>query len=277
MLLSLLATPCLADTFSIAAGGDHDWVPTSGDFFLLGDQPLSNSSTLERDFLGQADVAAHATLGGVGVSASGMLLAPPLETVRLNPTVSARALGTLVFSGPGGAITTRPTFYVSGTLVNPACSCATVAEATIDFVFTLSDFFTAQLTQGTGPNAPSVNTFSGLSIVGGGGGLSILGQAQPAGFLVLPDVEYTVAFDLVLHVNNLTNGFPGVISFADDFNSTVTWNTQGPVFDLPPGYTVNGFGIVDNHFGTTGDPTVPEPALAVLLGSGMAVAAFRRR
>jgi hypothetical protein len=278
-LFLLLAAPCLADSFTISAGGNHDWVPTSGAFLLNGDQPLANGSRLERDFHGHADVAAHAGLGSVGVSAAGFLLAPPLETVRLNPTVSARASGTLVFSGPQASpapfLTTRPTFHVDGTLVNPACGCATVAEATIDFLFTLSNDFTAQFTGGTGPNAPSVNSFQGLSVSGGGGALSVSGQAQPAQFLVVPGLPYTVSFDLLLRVENLTNGFPGIISFGDDFNSTVSWSTLGPVFDLPPGYTVNGFGLVDNRFGT--GPAVAEPTSIVLLGAGVAGVALRRR
>jgi len=55
-----------------------------------------------------------------------------------------------------------------------------------------------------------------------------------------------------------------------DFSNTLSFATTGPVFNLPPGFTLNSVeaNIVDNHF--VGGATVPEPATLTLLGSGLA-------
>lgn len=74
------------------------------------------------------------------------------------------------------------------------------------------------------------------------------------------------------------------VDFADsfetsanaDFGSTLRFATDRPVFDLPPGYTVNSTdaGIMNNVFMLA----VPEPPAAGLLALGLAcVGRFRRR
>ena len=53
-------------------------------------------------------------------------------------------------------------------------------------------------------------------------------------------------------------------SGISNFSSTVTFPTSGPVFDLPPGYTVNSpsAGIVNNQY------VLPEPSALALLAAG---------
>ena len=58
-----------------------------------------------------------------------------------------------------------------------------------------------------------------------------------------------------------------------DFSATVQFPTTGPVFVLPPGYTVHSVsaGIVDNQVvgNQVEPPAVPEPSSLLLLGVGM--------
>jgi hypothetical protein len=59
---------------------------------------------------------------------------------------------------------------------------------------------------------------------------------------------------------------------SSDFQHTVSFPTSGPVFDLPPGYTVNSVsaGIINNQF-------VPEPSTLWLSALSLAALFSRRR
>ncbi|MCZ2293032.1 MAG: PEP-CTERM sorting domain-containing protein [Burkholderiales bacterium] len=61
-----------------------------------------------------------------------------------------------------------------------------------------------------------------------------------------------------------------------DFASGLSFNRDGPVFTLPEGYTVNGPGVVNNHW-VGAIPAVPEPASALLSALGLGVVTWRAR
>jgi hypothetical protein len=67
-------------------------------------------------------------------------------------------------------------------------------------------------------------------------------------------VDVPATISMSLKFTHYQSGFPGQSIFSGDFGHTFSWATGRPVFDLPPGYTVNGMGIVDNRY------VVPEPA-----------------
>jgi hypothetical protein len=78
-------------------------------------------------------------------------------------------------------------------------------------------------------------------------------------------------FTLELKFNHVTNGLSGFSNFSSDFSNSFSWATGRPVFDLPDGYTVNGFGIEDNVF------VIPEPTSWVLVLFASACLCARRR
>ena len=95
--------------------------------------------------------------------------------------------------------------------------------------------------------------------------------------------------DLVVAANTLitlhmglsasVNGFGTSHGVADVFN-TLYFPKDGPVFNLPPGYTavIYGLNVENNRVVGQDTPTdsVPEPATFALVGLGIAFAALRR-
>ncbi|MCZ2293031.1 MAG: PEP-CTERM sorting domain-containing protein [Burkholderiales bacterium] len=104
--------------------------------------------------------------------------------------------------------------------------------------------------------------------------------ADPAGaHLDLETGAFTVptGTPILIQVRLYTSFFVRGLGGADsDFASTLTFNNDGPVFTLPEGYTVNGTGIVDNHW-VGAIPAVPEPATALLSALGLGVVSWRVR
>ncbi len=103
-----------------------------------------------------------------------------------------------------------------------------------------------------------------LSIVNNGTGNQILADTFGVGKIfnaatgriigevnvVVPAVNFNALNSLIFSVSvssftrDAGNGF-----YSVDFFKTVSFPTTGPVFlNLPPGVTVNGDGIVDNHY-----------------------------
>ena len=83
-------------------------------------------------------------------------------------------------------------------------------------------------------------------------------------------VPLTISFTLTLAAmegSTLENSG----SWDLDFSDTASFALEGPVFDLPIGYTVNRMGIVNNAY------TVPEPGTVLsALGAGWLMISRRR-
>ncbi len=80
-------------------------------------------------------------------------------------------------------------------------------------------------------------------------------------------------FSVELSMEVVANAVGGSSAFADFFH-TLTFSTDGPVFSLPPGFTVNSVdgGIVDNHVAP-----VPLPAAIWMFGSAAGLLSLLRR
>lgn len=64
---------------------------------------------------------------------------------------------------------------------------------------------------------------------------------------------------------------------SSDFDSTLTFNRDGPVFSLADGIAVTGTGITDNRFGSPPSASVPAPSTAWLAALGLGCVAWLRR
>ena len=101
--------------------------------------------------------------------------------------------------------------------------------------------------------------------------------AAGAGFATTPPVFLTVGERLTVLVALRTQAAANLIftdGFSDtfvDFSHALGFPTDGPVFNLPDGYTANssdGF-IVNNRFSPGGPAPVPLSGTLLLLGSGL--------
>jgi hypothetical protein len=127
-----------------------------------------------------------------------------------------------------------------------------------------------------------VENVDGLLVGHYGSGSGGLADTVTSSQLMLPVGQ---AFEVHVYVNASSRAqiavggtpadeFDGVSAQGagtSNFGSTVRFPLDRPVFDLPPGYTVNSAsaGIVDNH-------VVPEPTTGALLGLGLAGLSRRR-
>jgi hypothetical protein len=261
-----------ADTFRVEAGGDLDWGPSSGAFSVIELEPIHRSGTLS-DAFGSASVDAVASRGIVKTTMAGSVFAPGLQSRRFNPYVLASARGMVTFSGPTSTTPpTRPGIHLSGIITHPDSISHDHESIQVDFHYQVgahSSEFRARVDNGN----PSLleNEFTGLVTFTSDNSIGVGGDGTPLPFEYPVGVPVEVAFTIALRANHLSSGFQGTTSFSGSFSNTARWTTRGPVFDLPEGYTVNGFGIVDNQF------FIPEPSTAVMLLLAVGGFVLRRR
>jgi hypothetical protein len=100
-----------------------------------------------------------------------------------------------------------------------------------------------------------------------GGGVEIDTET----FTVPVGVPVTMRLALLTGGGLGSNGDGVTMNSTSDFDSTLTFNRDGPVFSMPAGYTVNGPGVVDNRWiGALPPGAVPEPGSLVLAALGLA-------
>ena len=187
-----------------------------------------------------------------------------------------------IFTGPPGDITVHGmNLFLNGSLTTTATQSnnwAAFDRATASIsvhwnVGTGISFFSfASYTQNkygfTGElSATWTDTFDPIVTVG-----SLHGNFTTPDFTISTGVPVPVSLELATNAygfyryNAETDNNPKSIdlSSVSDFSHTLTFATDGPVFNLPPGYSVFSVeaGIVDNHF------VVLEPSGCVLVGLG---------
>jgi hypothetical protein len=269
MISSLAHESCAIDDIHIIrAGGNHDWAPALGSFFHDSSTPIARASTLSDGF-GTADVVAATNIGVVKASINGHFQPPFLQTRFFNPTVAATNSGSLVFQGPEPTISAHAFLHIEGEMtidtLPPAPNAFSIAlggayfEVTLHGVGSALQAIVTDDEHGTGAFIADGATLTGADALAAGSTLAISGIAKTRAVTVPTGVPVPASFHMQLNYGHLNNGFSGLSLFESDFANTMSWARGRPVFDLPPGYTVNGMGIVDNFY------VIPEPASWMLL------------
>ena len=182
---------------------------------------------------------------------------------------AAMTLDDVIVSGPAGMLTTAYKIHLSGTLEASNDSQATSGASAIVGVQLLGNGILlndSSAIQNSGQPQIDVDLLENFT---GNDDLT----SDP--FTVTANQAFTVIVRLGVSARSSQGAFEtGSVSAAAHFTDTLTFATDGPVFDLPAGYTVNSISgnIVDNHF-----VTVPEPTMISLLMVLLAVSSRRAK
>jgi hypothetical protein len=116
-------------TYSITAGGDQDWGPSSGALNQTESDKVEATGTMvattDPAGSGAAGTVDYHLASGPGIvraSANGVFSVPSGLAYPFNPSTQAVATTELTVSGPSGEITTSLNVHVDGTLETPVCS-----------------------------------------------------------------------------------------------------------------------------------------------------------
>jgi hypothetical protein len=252
--------------------------------------PFSPAGTAQADSF----AGASASPSGLGLSAAFFLFvtgAKSGDRGASTQTYAAWSFDDFVFSGPGSSpVPAALNLFVRGSMggnvstddQGPLTSFV-YAGGDVDITIKLNGAF-------AGNGFAFVNNANGTirqeafdlleGFHGAGGGVFIASDdlLLPVGQFFGVEVELSAKANTGVRIegmpedefDSVTASGGGVASFGN----TVSFPTSGPVFNLPPGYTVNSVsaGIVDNRF-------VPEPGRIVLTFTGLIVllAAHRLR
>ena len=175
-----------------------------------------------------------------------------------------------IVTGPGtGTLTTSLNFDLSGFL-QQTCLTGTCVETARLIVTTGTTGSLGELFLVNGGIITNGNyNLSGL--VNGGGTLFL---TTPS-FTVTVGVPFTVSIDLQLSGEFLRADGSSIVG---DLAHTLTYHQNGPVFNLPTGYTANGLNVTSNTYGAAAPTTpVPEPGTIGLMASGLVLIGIARR
>jgi hypothetical protein len=275
IVLCVAAAQSRADQeiYAITGGGDLTWAPPGGAGFVDADSnPVSDSATLDdsRFLFASASISARASRGAVGGSIAGSFVtAPGGGTLPFHPTVTAQSVGTITFHGSTPTIETSLNMNIGG-----AMSLDTLPGSSFRYAFghvdfqmrvggTMTEFLSILDANESSPT--TFNQFNNMVLVEQGNGFVVNALGTTGPITVPVEVPFTAGLFLKLFYNIGAGAPAGAAGFSANFSHTFSFATSGPVFNLPEGYTVDGFGIVDNHF------AVPEPSAAILLFASIGV------
>jgi hypothetical protein len=189
--------------------------------------------------------AASADYGKLGAFLDLTIDFPPAGfTPSNNGSVGANFRAHYIFSGPGPTVTTSLNLDLEGTLNE---SCASTEDCSIDVGVTIAiqggGFFTGRvIIDQNGPHfSDGVLDITGVLSTGS------VHITTPA-FISPTGVPIEIFVELSSEGHLRSNGTGISLGVTSDFSSTLSFPTNGPVFNLPSGFTVNGPNVVNNRF-----------------------------
>lgn len=225
----------------------------------------------------QASAFSQADGSGLRASAFSRLrvVAPLQQSDIRNGSATAAATYEMTVVGPGGPgfiVQTSINMVLSGTAIvksAPTAVSANTASAGIGITVRVDGTLLTET-----PGSGSTGSWNVTTIAGGPVTLSafnaLVGWTEPSGVVTTPSFTVVAGTPFTLQIQlNATaqaNGAQGETGFVaegnSDFGHTLRFVSNGPVFNLPDGYTVNApdAGIVDNRAPCASNCTQPESA-----------------
>lgn len=278
MRASLIPTLCLFCTSASAAS--FQWVIThDGSGNLQGSGPTTGVATHSQTVTGTntgGSLFGQATSGTLRASSSGF-------------SNSSFGSGFQTFQGSATAITYGYVIFTCG-----SCGSTTVATSlniNLDGNMSYTNTDALQLPRASlyvefrfdavqdasywdiGAVESANGIFTGMGTPGQTSAVIPIGSTFTSGTHTVP-VNTPVLIQLQLDTQVYTWATSGNSNTAtSDFQHTMSFALNGPVFNLPTGFTANSedFGIVENRF------TVPEPRVTALAGACLVLMLIRRR
>lgn len=180
-----------------------------------------------------------------------------------------------LIQGPGtGTVSVSINLYLDGFILlagseTPTAPFPAVAsgDVSVGIFVSGSNVGSGQYNQSIRNNVITTESYGILSGFDGDGAFQSLTFDAP--------VNTPFTLELALGVNSgvgvAANQF-AILASSTDFGNTLTFATEGPVFNLPGGYTINSAGA-----NISNNSLVPEPSTALLSLTGILVLQCRRR
>ena len=224
-----------ANTYSVFAGGDLDWVPRSGGAGQTSPSPLQITGTMA-DGPSQAEYVVQSGPGVVRARQVGFFHNTG-GSLRFNPALTASSQEYLTIGGPTPQVSGSLNVHVDGQL---RMDCHGICGLNL----TLSVFMPSQhsFTFVSRANGAEANPL-GLSVEAVDGGYRVHGDVQTPPVALTVGAPFQVGFSLIVKYGELSDG--GAVTTWDG-RMEASYSSTGPVLNLPPGYTVNGENVADN-------------------------------
>ncbi len=240
-----------ADDYHVTAGGNQDWAPQSGGFDQDSTTQLDKSGTMadNGNAVGHADYDMQAGPGIARVSMHGDVTVPSGLFAPFNPSLQAVSATELTIDGPAPEVTTSLNLHVDGFIDTPVCGggpCGGlnvhISGATGTVGRADSEFDTLGTTRANG---------LGLAFDPVAGGFHVHGDVTTAEFGLPTGTPNAIG--IVLDLSGRFAGHPETSTFRGTFDDPgqrlqVSYAPDGPVLNLPAGYTVSGNGVVNNRW-----------------------------
>lgn len=234
--------------------------------------PLVDQQSCSRNVLGTQSATALASADFGSLGASTVLTMAPfrLNTPSITGSTLARFEAEYLFSGPGTSVPVQLNLDLDGLLSVSGQRSSAFMQVVLNVSGQAQRTARIEIRDNglvlTDTSLDADIDFSSLLGLAGGGV-----EIDSDTFSVPVGVPVTFRLSLTTGGALGSSGAGGVLNSTSDFDSTLTFNRDGPVFSMPVGFTVNGPGVVDNQWigADAGGGTVPEPGTLLLAGLGL--------
>ena len=248
VLVALLAcgSAQASDSYLISAGGDQNWGPSSGGTSqTTASTKLEATDTMTGDNHARGNVP-YQVQAGPGIARASMhgdVTVPDDLAYPFNPSLQAVSTTEVTVTGPEFEINASLNLHVDGVIDDTVCGVVATCGQLTAFIFAPQGLPVAVGSEFTS-DGPGRENDLGLTLDRIPGGWHVHGDITSRQFGLRTGTPWPLGIKLELggrfagHHDPSTFGASFEVSFA----------RSGPVLNLPPGYTVSGPSVVNNHW-----------------------------